>query len=205
MLQMQVIKGGLVYYPGAGVDARAYFPLAFEIAARGHLVVIVQMPLRFATFYFEEANAVIDSPHFHQVPNNKWAVGGHSLGGYATSLYVASFGKRIYAGVMHAGGWYANLTKNPLPVVNIYGTLDSLQPGGYDRYRYLNTDPPPKGNGPLVNLKTTKFVAVKGANHYQTGDYGYQSPDEVAIISMEKQWTEFAKETIVFLEGVLSN
>lgn len=57
------IKGGLVYYPGATVDTRAYFPLAFEIAARGHLVVIVQMPLRIASYGYQDANAVIDSKH----------------------------------------------------------------------------------------------------------------------------------------------
>ena len=57
------IKGGLVYYPGATVDSRAYFPLAFEIAARGHLVVIVQMPMRISSSYYQDANAVIASDH----------------------------------------------------------------------------------------------------------------------------------------------
>ena len=57
------IKGGLVYYPGAAVDARAYFPLAFEIAARGHLVVIVQMPTRIASVRYQDANTVIASEH----------------------------------------------------------------------------------------------------------------------------------------------
>lgn len=57
------IKGGLVYYPGGSVDARAYFPLAFEIAARGHLVVIVEMPLRSASYGYQDANTVISSKH----------------------------------------------------------------------------------------------------------------------------------------------
>lgn len=57
------IRGGLVYYPGFAVDARAYAPLAFEIAARGHLVVIVQMPLRIASFGYQDANIVIASKH----------------------------------------------------------------------------------------------------------------------------------------------
>jgi hypothetical protein len=55
------IKGGLVYLPGAAVDARAYFPIAFEIAARGHLVVVVEIQLRAAPSHIEEANKVIDS------------------------------------------------------------------------------------------------------------------------------------------------
>jgi len=57
------IKGGLVYYPGASVDSRAYLPLAFEVAARGHLVVIVQMPMRISSSCYQDANAVIASDH----------------------------------------------------------------------------------------------------------------------------------------------
>jgi hypothetical protein len=43
------------------VDGRAYFPLAFEIAARGHMVVIVQLPLRNAGINFADANVVLNS------------------------------------------------------------------------------------------------------------------------------------------------
>ena len=141
---------------------------------------------------------------FSGVPKGKWALGGHSAGGYATTQYAGEFGDRIYAAAMHAGGWGANMTHNPLPIANIYGTLDDLSPGGYDRFRYTYTDPPPKGRGPLVNLKTTKFVAIEGANHYQVGDYGYQNPDQIPIISMERQVAEFATETVSFLEDVAS-
>lgn len=196
------IKGGLVYYPGGSVDARAYFPLAFEIAARGHLVVIVEMPLRSASYGYQDANTVISSKHpsLSGVPEGMWAVGGHSAGGYAATQYVGQFSDRIYAAVLHAGGWAVNLTENPLPMANIYGTLDDLTPGGYDRYRYRYTDPPPKGVGPLVNLETTRFIPVIGANHYQTGDYGYQPPDQIPIISMEQQVVEFAAMTVSFLD-----
>ena len=55
------IEGDLVYYPGVVVDGRAYFPLAFGIAARGYLVVIMQQPMRDASLTFEDADAVLDS------------------------------------------------------------------------------------------------------------------------------------------------
>lgn len=200
------IKGGLVYYPGATVDSRAYFPLAFEIAARGHLVVIVQMPMRISSSNYQDANAVIDSDHplLSVVPKGKWALAGHSDGGKAASLYAAEFGDRIYAAVMHAGKWEVDMTKNPFPMAQIYGTLDDVSPGGYDRYRYKYTDPPPKGTGPLVNLETTRFVPIEGANHCQVGDYGYQSPDQISTLSMEQQVAQFAIETVSFLEDVAS-
>jgi pimeloyl-ACP methyl ester carboxylesterase len=200
------IKGGFVYYPGAAVDAQAYFPMAFQIAARGHLVVIVQMPMRAASFRYQDANAVIASDHplLSVVPKGKWALGGHSAGGYAATQYAGEYSDNIYAVVMHAGGWGSNLTSNSLPIKQIYGTLDGISPGGFDRYRYRNTDPPPKGNGPLVNLSTTVFLPVEGANHCQSGDYGYQSFDGIATISMEHQVRTFAEETASFLDHVAS-
>ena len=45
--------------------------------------------------------------------------------GLATTQYAAEFGDSIYAAVMHAGGWTANMTENPVPVANLYGTLES--------------------------------------------------------------------------------
>lgn len=108
------------------------------------------------------ANAIFDSNHplFSGVPTNKWAIAGHSAGGLAASLYASRFRHRIYAAVLHAGAWAANFTQSDLPVVQIYGTLDDIGRGGYDRYRYRNTDPPPEGSGPLVNLETSKFVPL---------------------------------------------
>lgn len=104
---------------------------------------------------------------------------------------------------MHAGGWAGNLTQSPTPVAQIYGTLDGLSPGGYDRYRYLYVDPPPKGRGPWVNLKTSKFITIAGGTHFQVGDYEYyKTPDPIAIISHEQQHVETAIETIAFLDSL---
>lgn len=107
---------------------------------------------------------------------------------------------------MHAGGWAANLTQSPTPVAQIYGTLDGLSPGGYDRYRYLDVDPPPKGRGPLVNLKTSKFITIAGGNHFQVGDYEYyNTPDPIATISHEQQHVQTAIETVAFLDSVAAS
>lgn len=55
------IKGGLIYYTGAAIDGRAYASLAFEIAARGYLVVIVQQPGRIGSNTYADANVVLNS------------------------------------------------------------------------------------------------------------------------------------------------
>jgi pimeloyl-ACP methyl ester carboxylesterase len=137
------------------------------------------------------------------VPEDRWAIGGHSLGGLGASLYAGAYGNQVYAAVFHAGGWLINLTQSELPVLQMYGTLDDIFSGGYERYRYLYVDPPPKGFGPLVNLNTIEFIPIVGANHYQVGDYGYQAPDQIATISLEQQHIDFAEKTVSFLDNLL--
>ncbi|CAM6085646.1 unnamed protein product [Calypogeia fissa] len=189
------IKGGIVYYPGAAVDGRAYFPLAFEIAARGHLVVVVQFPSRDATLTFQDANTVIDSnlTIFCGVPKGRWAISGHSLGGIGATDYLACFGNKIYGAVLHAGGWVLNANTSEVPVLQIYGGLDDL--GGGNNSYVRNSE------GNFNPNKTTVFV-VKGANHYQVGDYGYQVPDQIPTISLEEQHKIFATHTVNFLDAL---
>ncbi|CAM6014810.1 unnamed protein product [Sphagnum balticum] len=152
----------------------------------------------------QDANVVLNSnlSVFSGVPKDRWAIAGHSLGGAGASLYAGAYGRRVYAAVLHAGAWRTNLTLSELPVVQIYGTLDCISPGGYQRYRDLYVDPPPKGFGPLVNLNTTQFIPIDSANHYQVGDYGYQYHDQIATISLEQQQIFFAEETVKFLNNI---
>ncbi|MGC9335419.1 MAG: alpha/beta hydrolase, partial [Anaerolineae bacterium] len=72
---------GLVLYPGGRVDPRSYAPAARAIAAEGHVVVIVPMPFNLAVTGAGRAADVISA--FPQV--ERWAVGGHSLGGAMAS------------------------------------------------------------------------------------------------------------------------
>jgi len=75
---------GLILYPGARVDARAYSPVARAIAAKGYLVIIVPMPLNLAGFAINRASDVIKSfPHIVH-----WATGGHSHGGAMAASFA---------------------------------------------------------------------------------------------------------------------
>jgi len=49
---------GLILYPGARVDPRAYAPVARAIAEKGYLVVIVPMPLNLAVLGADQAAEV---------------------------------------------------------------------------------------------------------------------------------------------------
>src|SRR5262245_42646389 len=75
---------GYILYPGGKVPAEAYAPIAHDIAAQGYFVAIVHVPLNLAIFDTTVAHPVIVAH-----PEIKtWAVGGHSLGGVAASMYA---------------------------------------------------------------------------------------------------------------------
>lgn len=75
---------GLVLYPGGRVYPRSHAPVARAIASEGYLVVIVPMPLNLAFFAPERAESVIEA--FPDV--NRWAIGGHSLGGAMAARFA---------------------------------------------------------------------------------------------------------------------
>ncbi len=76
---------GLVFYPGAKVEYTAYAPLMRDLAERGYLAVVVEMPFNFAFFGIDAADEVREA--FPQV--SEWWVGGHSLGGSMAAQYAA--------------------------------------------------------------------------------------------------------------------
>jgi hypothetical protein len=187
-----LVRGGLIYLTGGAVDVRAYAPLAFEIAARGYLVVLVTATARTA---ISDVNgpaavptAIINSPFFSYVGASRWAIGGHSLGGVASSTYAIansnSTFSRVKAVVMHAGAISGAGTINrPIEVVQIYGALDGILS--------VKVLPPA-----LVDPARTRNVAIAGGNHFQVGDYGYQAPDNVAVISQDEQQRRIAQESV---------
>ena len=58
---------GFIFYPGGHVDYRSYAPIAREIASRGYLVSIVEMPLSLAVFGVNKANEVMSSLPGHAI------------------------------------------------------------------------------------------------------------------------------------------
>jgi Alpha/beta hydrolase family len=77
-------RTGFIFYPGGECDERGYAELLHAIAAEGFLVVLVPMPLQLAVLAPNRADAVIDA--FPAI--ERWAIGGHSLGGAMAARYV---------------------------------------------------------------------------------------------------------------------
>ena len=164
---------GLIFYPGARVDARSYSPAARAIAARGYLVVIVPMPLNLAGFAINRALKVINSfPYI-----DHWAMGGHSHGG----TMAASFAYNNPVTVKGLVLWSSypagknDFSDKDLTAVSIYETLDGRSiMKGIDSYR--NRLPP-----------HTRWVPIEGGCHARFGWYGLQKNENVPTISHEAQ------------------
>ena len=177
--------GGLVIYPGARVDPRAYAPAARELARQGYLVVIVPMPLNLAFFAPDRAAEVMAA--FPDVDH--WAVGGHSLGG-AMSARFAYQNPGLVQGLVLWAAYPAStddLSNYSLAVASIYGTLDGLA-----------TEDKIEASRPLLPAGT-HWTAIEGGNHAQFGWYGPQSGDNPATISRMEQQEQVVAATLVIL------
>ena len=176
---------GLILYPGGFVDSRAYAPLARRIAAAGYRVVIPSMPLNLAVLGADRADAVMAA--YPEV--ERWAVGGHSLGGAMAAQYASKHPDKVDGLVL----WAAyppsgvDLSGSELAVASIYGTRDGLvSQGDIDASR-----------GQLPS--TARYVPIEGGNHAQFGHYGAQKGDLHADISSEEQHRQAAEATVATL------
>lgn len=177
---------GFILYPGGRVDARAYAPLMRAVAAEGYLTIIVPMPLNLAVLDIERAAEVMAA--YPDV--ERWAIGGHSLGGAMAASYTYSHPDQIYGLLLYAGYPAENnsLADADLPVVSIYGTRDG-------RFQDL------EASTPLLPGDTT-YVVIEGGNHAQFGYYGLQHGDGEATISREAQQEQSLQATLDLLDDL---
>jgi dienelactone hydrolase len=179
---------GLVLYPGARVDPRAYAPAARALAQEGYLVVIAPMPLNLAIFAPDQAAEVMAA--FPEV--DRWALGGHSLGGAMSARFAYQNPDAVQGLVLWAAypASTDDLSSHSLAVTSIYGTRDGLATG--DKIA---------ASRPLLPLDTS-WVAIEGGNHAQFGWYGSQSGDNTATISREEQQDQIVAATLSLLAGL---
>lgn len=175
---------GFIFYPGAGVDYRAYAPVMKLVAQEGYFVVLLPVPLNLAFFDINASARVI--ARYPEI--QYWAVGGHSLGGVAASSYAATH--RDIEGLVFWASYPANdaLRSMDINVISIFSTNDGLATGvKIDESRSLLP-------------ADARFVSIEGGNHAQFGSYEPQAGDNEAAISPEEQWTQTADATTKFLE-----
>lgn len=178
---------GLIIYPGARVDPRAYAPIAHAVADAGYLAVIVPMPLNMAFFDSNAADAVRAA----YPAITTWSLAGHSLGGAMAGRYVAN-NPDIAALALWAAYPAADLASSDAAVAVIYGSRDGLMA-------------PEELEAKRATLPAdTTWVEIAGGNHAQFGLYGAQDGDLPATISPAEQQAQVIAATLDLLASASS-
>lgn len=179
-------EAGFVFYPGARVPAKAYAPMAREVARAGYLAVIAPAPLNLAILDSDEAAGVIGA--YPRVEH--WAVGGHSLGGVAAAGFAHDDPGAVEGLVLLASypqGSDDLSERGDLAVASVYGTRDGLA-----------STRDVAGSARLLPADAD-LIAVDGGNHAGFGWYGPQPGDGAATIGREEQQAQ----TVAAILGVM--
>lgn len=173
-------QGGLVLYPGALVDPRAYARHAHDIAEQGYVVAVPKCP-------YDLALLCIGAAERYFTPDIAWSVGGHSLGGTAASIFVE--GSEVAGLVFWASYPQPELSqRTDLVVTSISASQDGLST-------------PDEIEASRATLPTTtEFVEVEGANHASFGAYGPQAGDGEATLDAEAARAQIVQATVAALE-----
>jgi hypothetical protein len=186
-------KTGLIFYPGAKVDPVAYSEAMQAIAQAGYAIFLEKFPLNFAIIQPNRAdNVIAKNPSI-----TNWAIAGHSLGGASACLYVhnSSSGRISKIRVLIFWAAYCNerfdlSLRTDVQFTSISGSLDGL------------ATPEKVESTKAFVPSSTKYVVIDGGNHAQFGNYGVQSGDNPATISLEVQQKQVVAATIAALKGL---
>jgi len=180
---------GLIIYPGAMIDARAYAVIAQAIAQQGILVAIIPMPLNLAIMGYDRANKPIAK--FTGIQT--WTISGHSLGGAMACKYAVNHLDKVDGMVLFAA--YPDsadrLDGTSLPVLSLYATNDGLTS--------------------LADIESSRamlpadadFYEIVGGNHSYFGYYTPSSSgDGTATITRAGQTSQIVNETVDFIDAL---
>ncbi|MEM9775724.1 MAG: alpha/beta hydrolase [Chloroflexota bacterium] len=181
---------GFIFYPGGLVTPEAYAAHLKPLAKLGYTVIVPNMPLNLAVFNMDAADQIIaENPQI-----DRWVIGGHSLGGSMAAQYTFNNADTIDGLVLWASypAEGANLSNYEIEAASIYGSLDGL------------ALPDEILESAALLPADTIFLEIDGGNHAQFGDYGEQSGDLPATISLVEQIDQTVQYTLELLDLVES-
>jgi hypothetical protein len=168
---------GYIYYPGAYIDSQSYAYFAQQLSLKsGNPVFILKFELGLAIINSNKSQVVINT-----YPNIKnWILIGHSLGGTAAAEFIYNNNNNNIIGLILLASYPSkNISKiTNIKVFSIIGNKDCiLNKSKYD-------------DAKLLLPTDTNYRVIKGGNHCQFGNYGFQSGDCIASIDYIKQQSE---------------
>lgn len=162
---------GLIFYPGAKVEATAYAPLLKKCSEEGILCALVKMPFHLAVLKINGADGIQK-----QYPNIKsWYIGGHSLGGAMAAFYLSKHLSEYDGFILLASYSTKDLSSSNKKVLSIRVSNDGiLNKRAYQRN---------KKNLPI----NYQEYMIEGGCHSYFGSYGNQDGDGIPTISNKDQ------------------
>jgi len=183
---------GVLFQPGAKVEARAYAAVLRPLAESGTTVVIVKQPLAIAFLSL----GAYDSARAAHPEVTRWVVGGHSLGGTVAAIEAeqstAAGLEDVAAGLLLYASYPATDMSNTLgsAVLSISASDDGLAtPADIDASK---ADLPPNA----------EFLVIEGAVHAYFGDYGPQPGDGTPTISHDDARQQISDASVEFVAGL---
>lgn len=177
---------GLVYSPGARVDVRATAAVLRPLAEAGYLVVALKEPLGIALTSPDQSAQAMAA--FDGV--DRWAVGGHSLGGVAAAQFAAGHDDEVDGLLLHASYPIGDMSGADLLVTSVWAGEDGLTTAADVEASRANLP------------ATTRFVEVPGAVHAFFADYGPQPGDGTPLVPREQAQAEILTADLALLASV---
>lgn len=164
-------KFGIIFYPGAKVEYKAYEPLMKKLASKGFFCVAIEMPYNLPFFGIDAADGIQNK--YPLV--DKWYMMGHSLGGVMAGTYLVEHYKSYEGLILLASYVTDSLVHTDLDVISVYGTEDKiLNMHSYEKNKINYPED-------FIEMK------IHGGNHAYFGVYGFQKGDGQATITNEQQ------------------
>lgn len=162
----------LIFYPGGFVSRKAYLPLVAKIAEKaGITCFVMRMPSKLAVLNINAAEKCLKS---HPEIKN-WYISGHSLGGAMAGTYASNHSDKLKGIIFLAAYSTSDLTTSGLRILSIYGSDDGIL--GMEKYNNYKKNLP----------NTFEEYIIKGGNHCNFGNYGFQKGDNPAKITSDEQ------------------
>lgn len=184
-------REGILFIPGGLVDAHAYFSTFVEfVKTNKQKVLILKVRSNLAIFNMRQAERVRK-----EFKDDKWLIGGHSLGGVVAGMTVNN-NRDEYEGLFLLGAYStANIRDWNQPVFMILAENDGLTDlESVENNRRNLPDAVYVDFLQLDDLGDTRgstiYYTIRGGNHGQFGSYGIQGGDGEATISKEEQQQE---------------